>query len=286
MSASLDHRQEANLKLFIIDRFGDPLACAPPYDTLRGEAVTIDEVSESEGTREAAEAVLDHLGFKRSDLLGPDEKLMAYCLYRRVEDMLLQAQGSRYRIVYTGMSSPDGQPHPSGLTIDSNGALGPMVSENLHFAISPSATADANPTNAPQPHPSPPAQRFQKLDHVNLRFVLVDHFHPISCGLAHPWDEPRTLVRLEKGDAETVNRIKQRVGISSRSELSSQGVRSVVGAYFQAARIKLQPLVSKYEFTVDGIPDAGRTITVEGVIDSRGDITELRRLPRGFGCPL
>jgi hypothetical protein len=282
----LDPRQAANLKLKIIDAFGNPLTCAPPYDTLRGDAVGIDEITDKNHTGKAAEAVLDHLGLTRSKVRGLDEKFMVYCLYRRVEDMLLQPDGNRYRVSYTGMSSPDGVPHPTGLTIDSNGALGPMVGENLHFAISPGIGADVNRANSPQHDSSPPVPKLQKLDHTDLRFLLVDRFHPIACGLVHPWDGPRTLARLEQVDAEALDRIKQRLAINRRSELSPQDASAILAGYFQAARIKLQPLVSKYEFIVDGIPDRGRTVRVRGIIADDGDITELQRLPSGFGCPL
>lgn len=225
-------------------------------------------------------AIVQHLGMTGVHDFGVDEQFLVYREYARLNAVHLEPAGDRVNFRIADVQQPNClglARYPSSGSID---AKGNVTFNNVGRLIVGVSGA------APRPVPLPSGAR-EKLDHPRLRYLLLQHFgDSISCGPFHdsPAARAAELARFPaiQQDSVPFDLLLQRLGLADSSEFSNVQKVQVIREYSKLRRIQLEPLARKLQFKML-VRDQKRSFRgnilaeVDGLIDPRGGITELRR---------
>jgi len=235
-------------------------------------------------------AIVQHLGLTSVRNFGPDEQFLVYREYKRLEAVQLEPAGGRvnFRIADLGQLSCIGSPgYPGSGLIDDKGNV--IFQGNIGWPIFGVSVT------SPQPGPLP-SRGPELMDHPELRYMLLQHFgESIVCGSYRipeaSLEAKRARFRAMQQDSVPFHLLLQRLGVADAKELSDAQKATVFREYYELRRIQLAPLAQKFQFKVL-VRDPKHSVrgiilfNVDGLIDVRGNITELKRTPNTASpCP-
>jgi hypothetical protein len=235
-------------------------------------------------------AIVQHLGLTSMRDFGVDEQFLIYREYERLNAVQLEPAGDMVSYRISDVHEPNCASlagYPSSGSIDAKG--------NVIFQDIGRPIVGVSGTTVSRPQASPSRDQ-EKLDHPELRYMLLQHFgDSISCGphFVSAATQAAELARFPavRQDSVAFQLLLQRLGLAAVKEFSHAQQVLVIREYSKLVRIQLEPLEQKIQFKML-IRDPKHAFrgsilfNVDGLIDPRGDITELKRAPSPTSpCP-
>lgn len=273
----------------------DVFACKPASATARRQEAerAINEFAGIRNDVEAFQAIISHLGLQNDSTLGPDEKRLIACDYKKLQAIHLSPSGNRFKVTIEGEQQSNSLSSGSGMYINRDGNIEHIFVETSGPKVSPPLRdIPSQPGWKPAPEP---LIRIEPLDHPEMRYRLLDHYGAFLCaddsGPAHSPMEGRrriiaTFPEIRK-DGPAFRLIAQHLKLEGPGGVSDEQKIAVYHEYLKLRNIRLEKLVRKFEFSLRA-PDnqaRGAGFMATGLIDSAGEITLLKRQPYPLTCP-
>jgi hypothetical protein len=225
-------------------------------------------------------AIVEHLGLAAVRSFGPDEQFLVYREYQRLHAVRLEPAGETITFTIADLDRPNCAGlagYPSSGLIDSKSDVAAPPGRLI------AGVSGANPA---QPAPSPLQS---KLNNPELRSILLQHFgESVGCGPKRDGQTERSaeLARFSaiRQDTSAFQIILKRLGLAESKEFSEEQKLLVTREYSNLLRIQLEPLAQKFQFKMlirdpKHVFKHNDLFNIDGLIDLRGEITQLKRTP-------
>ncbi|HEV7676407.1 MAG TPA: hypothetical protein VGQ12_17885 [Candidatus Angelobacter sp.] len=224
--------------------------------------------------------IVEHLGLAAVRRFGPDEQFLVYREHQRLQAVQLEPAGDKIKFT---VAKPD---RPNCADLDAYPSTGLIDPRNNVIAPAGRLIAGLSGTNPAQPAPSPLQST---LNNPQLRSILLQHFgDSVGCRPKRDGQAERSaeLGRFSviRQDTIAFQVLLQRLGLTGSQEFLEEQKLLVTREYSKLLRIQLEPLAQKFQFKML-VRDPKRVFkhndlfNIDGLIDSRGEITQLKQTP-------